>query len=77
MVLHRLVWGKTLKIFLCEFRSHRHFIFGMSLYQNHILCEVSVLPNQFKLNSIPSYCGIQRPKVFQTVLATTPICLVL
>ena len=35
VVLHRLIWGKTLKI-LCETRRHRPVIFGMSLYKIHI-----------------------------------------
>ena len=46
LVLHRLIWGKTLKtIFFYETRRHRPLIFAMSLYQSHILCEVSVLSN--------------------------------
>ena len=36
---------KTFKIFLCETRRHRPLIVGMSLYQGHTLCEVSILPN--------------------------------
>ena len=44
LVLHTYM-GKTLKIIFCETRRHRHFIFGMSPYQGHILCEVSNLPN--------------------------------
>ena len=64
--------GKILKIFLCETRRHRPLICGMSLYQSHILCENSVLPNYVKLNSIPSYCRTQR-KLFQTVEATIPM----
>ena len=35
------IWGKTFKIFLCEIRRHGPLIFGKSLYQSHILCEVS------------------------------------
>ena len=27
----------------------------------NMVCEMSVLPNQLELNSIPSYCRIQRP----------------
>ena len=52
-------------------------IFGTSLYKNQILCEVSVLPTQLKLNSISSYCRIHRPKVFFAVSATIPIYLIL
>ena len=44
LVLHRLIWGKTLKN-LYETRRHRPLIYGMLLNQSHILCEVSVLQN--------------------------------
>ena len=45
LVLHRLIRRKNFKIFLCETRRHRPLIFGMLLYQSHILYEVLVLPN--------------------------------
>ena len=49
LVVHRLKWGKkTLKISLSETRRHRPLIFGLSLYQSHILYEVSVLQNLIK-----------------------------
>ena len=45
LILNRLIFGNTLKIFMYITRRHKPFIFGMSLYQSHILCEVSVSPN--------------------------------
>ena len=50
LVLHRLIWDEKFKkkIFLSETWKHRPLIFGMSLYQSHILCENSVLPKLSK-----------------------------
>ena len=50
-------------------------IYGMPLYQSCNLCKYYVLPTQLKVHSILNHCRLERPKVFQTVLVTIPVCL--